>query len=120
MKIRKDLQQFFIRLIDPTNEIRQLILLEVLTKCSEAMLHKLVDLDGIVILMRAVDSQANRADESSILAVGVNANEGGVLTMGVAIVGLDELLEALGELLHFYLYRHDLYNFIDTLSLKSK
>lgn len=84
------------------------------------MFHELVDFNGIVVLMGAVDGEADRADESAILAVGVDADEGRVLAVGVAVVRLDELPEALGELLHLDLNRHDLYNFIDTVNLKSK
>ena len=84
------------------------------------MLHELVDFYGIVVLVRAVDGEADGADEPAVLAVGVNADEGGVLAVGVAVVRLDELPEALGELLHLDLYRHDLYNFIDTLEIRVK
>lgn len=58
------------------------------------MFHKFVDLYGIVVFVVAVDGQATRADESSIFTVGVNADEGRILTVGVAVVGLNEILEA--------------------------
>ena len=79
------------------------------------MLHEHVDLNCVVVLVRAVDGEADGADESAVLAVGVDADEGGVLAVAVAVVRLDELLEALGELLHFHFDRHPtIYNFIYT------
>ena len=58
------------------------------------MFHKFVDLYGIVVFVVAVDGQATRADEPSIFAVGVNANEGRILTVGVAVVRLNKIFEA--------------------------
>ena len=81
MEIREDLEQFLIGLIDPPDEIGELVLLEVLAEGPEAVLHELVDLYGVVVLVRAVDGEADGADESAVLAVGVDADEGGVLTM---------------------------------------
>ena len=115
MEIREDLEQFLIGLIDPPDEIGELVLLEVLAEGLEAVLHELGDLDGVVVLVRAVDGEADGADEAAVLAVGVDADEGGVLAVAVAVVRLDELLEALGELLHFHFDRHPtIYNFIYT------
>lgn len=70
------------------------------------MLHKFVDLDRIMIFMRAMDSQADRANESSILAAGVNANKSWTLAVRVAVIGFDEIFETFRELLHLSLYRH--------------
>ena len=113
MEICEDLQQLLVRLIDPPDEVGELVLLEVLAEGLEAVLHELGDLDGVVVLVRAVDGEADGADEAAVLAVGVDADEGGVLAVAVAVVRLDELLEALGELLHFHFDRHPtIYNFI--------
>jgi len=49
-------------------------------------------------------SEADGADKSSVLAIGVNANKRRILPMGVAIIGFDEVFEAFRELLHFCLY----------------
>ena len=106
VEIRQNLEQFLIGLINAANEVRQLVFLEVLAECPETVLHELVDLYGVVVLVLAVDGEANGADESPVLAVGVDADEGGVLPMGVTVVGLDEIFEALGELLYVSLYRH--------------
>ena len=64
------------------------------------MLHEFVDFDGVVVLVLSVDGEAMGADESSIFAVGIDADEGGVLAVRVAVVGFDEILEALVELLN--------------------
>ncbi len=47
-----------------------------------------------------MDGEADRADEPPVLAVGVDAHEGRVLSVRVAVVGLYELFEATRELLH--------------------
>jgi hypothetical protein len=70
------------------------------------MLHKFVDLYRIMIFMRAVDSQADRANESSVFAAGVNADKSWTLAMRVAVIGFDEIFETFRELLHLSLYRH--------------
>lgn len=64
------------------------------------MLHELVDLNRVVVLVVTVDGKTDGADETAVFAVRVDANEGGVLTVGVAVVRFDEVSEALGELLN--------------------
>ncbi len=59
------------------------------------MFHKLVYLDGIVVFMLSVNGQADGADESFVFTIGIDADEGGVLPMGVAVVGFDKIFEAL-------------------------
>jgi len=104
MEISQYLKQLFVGFIDSSNEVGKLVLFEIFAESSETMLHEFVDFDGIVVFMRPVYSEADGADEPSVLAVGVNADKGGVLAMGVAVVGLDEILEAFRELLHLGLY----------------
>jgi hypothetical protein len=47
-----------------------------------------------MVLVAAVDGKTNRADESSVFAGTIDTHESRILAMGVAIVGLDELLKA--------------------------
>lgn len=61
-----------------------------------------------MIFVLAVDGEANRTDKTTIFTVGIDANKGWVLTMGMTIVRFDEILEALGELLDVCLNRHQL------------
>ena len=70
------------------------------------MFHEFIDLYRIVVLVTTVDSQADRTNESSVLAVGIDANKGGVLSMTVAVIGLDEVAKTLRKLLHVRLDRH--------------
>jgi hypothetical protein len=79
MEVGEEFEEFLVGLIDAADEIRELVLLEVLAEGAQAVLHELVDLDGVVALVRAVDGEADGADESAVAAVGVNAHEGGVL-----------------------------------------
>ena len=64
------------------------------------MLHELVHLNRVVVLVVAMDGKANGTDKAAVFAVGINANEGRVLAVGVAVVGFDEVSEALGKLLN--------------------
>lgn len=50
--------------------------------------------------MAAVDGEADGADESSVLAGTIDTHESRVLPVGVAVVGLDEFLKALREVLN--------------------
>jgi hypothetical protein len=111
VEVSEQLEQLLVALVDAADEVGEFVLLEVLAEGTQAVLHEFVDFDGVVVLVRAVNGEADGADESSVLAVGVDAHEGGVLPMRVAVVGLDELAEALGELLHVHLDRHGMYNF---------
>jgi hypothetical protein len=70
------------------------------------VLHKFVDFNGIMILVRAVDGQTDGTNKSSVLAVGVNTDKGGVLSMRVAVIRFNELLKAFRELLNLHLDRH--------------
>jgi hypothetical protein len=70
------------------------------------VLHEFVDLYGVMIFVIAVDGKTDGTDESSIFAIGVDADEGGILSMRMAIVRLDEILEALCKLLRICFYRH--------------
>ena len=99
-------KQLLVGLVDPPDEIGEFVLLEILAEGPHAVLHKLVDLDGVVVLVGPVDGEAVGADEPPVLAVGVDTDEGGVLPVGVAVVGFDEVPEALRELLHISLHRH--------------
>ncbi len=45
--------------------------------------------------MLSVNGQADGADESFVFTIGIDADEGGVLPMGVAVVGFDKIFEAL-------------------------
>ena len=69
MKIRQHLQKLLVRLINPPYQVAHLVLLEVLGKSLKTALHELVDLDGVMILVAAVDGQTQRADEATVLAV---------------------------------------------------
>ena len=53
-----------------------------------------------MIFVATVDGEADGADQSSVFTGAVNAHESGVLAMGVAVVGFDEFLKALGEMLN--------------------
>lgn len=64
------------------------------------MLHEFVDLDRVMVLMIAMNGQADRADQSPILAVGINTDECRVLPMRVAVVRLNEVFKTLRELLY--------------------
>ncbi len=57
------------------------------------MLHKFVDFDGIMIFVTTMNGEAERTNEATIFAVGIDAYEGWVLFMGMTVVWLDELLE---------------------------
>ena len=106
VEISQDLEQFLIGLIDAADEIGQFVLLEILVEGPETVVHELVDFDGVVVLVCSVDGEADGADESPVLAVGIDADEGGVLPMEMAIVRLDEVFEAFRELLQVGLHRH--------------
>ena len=81
MEVSEDLQKLFIGLINSANQIRKLVLFEVLAESSQAMLHEFVDFDRIVVFVMSMDGQADGADKSSVFAVGVNAYEGRILTV---------------------------------------
>lgn len=108
VEVSQDLEELFIGFVDAPDQIRQFVLLEVFAEGSQAVLHELVDLDGVVVFVVAVDRQADRANQSAVLAVGIDANKGGVLAVGMAIVRFDEILEALGKLLDVCFDRHQL------------
>lgn len=57
------------------------------------MFHKLIDFNGIMVLVTAMNGQTQGAYQATVFAVGVNAYKSGVLFVGVAVVGFDELLE---------------------------
>jgi hypothetical protein len=59
------------------------------------MFHKFVDLNGVMIFVATMNCQAQRANESTIFAVGIDAYKGWVLFMGMAVVWFDELMEKL-------------------------
>ena len=63
------------------------------------MLHKFVDFNGVMVLVVSVDGQTNGADEATVLAVGVDTHEGGILTVRMTVVGFYEVFEALCKLL---------------------
>ena len=104
MEISEQLEQLLIGLIDAANEVGKLVLLEVLAEGTQTVLHELVDLDRIVTLVRAVDGETDGADEPAVPAISINADEGWILAVGVAVVRLYEVAEALGELLHVHLH----------------
>ena len=81
MEIGENLQKLFIGLIDSSNEVGELVFLEVLTECAEALIHEFIDFDGIVVFVAAVDGEADGADQSSVFTGAVNAHESGVLAM---------------------------------------
>ena len=64
------------------------------------MLHEFIDLDRVMVLMIPMDGQANGADQPSVLAVGINTDEGRVLPVRVAVVRFYEVFETLRELLY--------------------
>ena len=70
------------------------------------MLHKFVDLDGIMIFMGSMYGEANGADKASIFTVGVYANKVRVLPMSTTVIRLDEFLKTFREMLYFSFYRH--------------
>lgn len=76
------------------------------------MLHELVYFDRVMVLVLSMDCQADRANETTVLTVGIYADEGWILAMGVAIVRFDEIFKALGELLDVCLNRHQLQIFL--------
>lgn len=112
MEVSEEFEELLVWLIDATDEIRELILLEVLAEGTQTVLHELIDLDGVMALVGAVDGEADRTDETTVTAIGIDADEGRVLAVWVAVVGLDELPEAFGEVLDVHLHRHKMYNFI--------
>ena len=63
------------------------------------MLHEFVDLDGVVVLVMPVNSQAARTNQSFIFAVRIDADERWILAMRMAVVRFDEILERLRKLL---------------------
>jgi hypothetical protein len=112
MEISQQLQQLLIRFINATNEIGKLVLLEVLAESTQTVLHEFVHLDRIVTLVRPVDCQTDRTDQTPVTAVSIYADKSWILAMRVAVVGLYEVTETLREVLHVNLHRHNLYNFI--------
>jgi hypothetical protein len=106
MKIREYFKQFFVWLVDASDEIRQLIFFEVFVESPETVFHELANFDGIMIFMVAVDGETDGADQSSVFAVGIDAHESGVLPVWVAVIGFDEVSEAFGEELHVGFYGH--------------
>lgn len=59
VKICQDLQQFLVRLVYSPDQIRELIFLKVFTKSSQAMVHKFVDLNGIMVLVLPMNGKIN-------------------------------------------------------------
>ena len=106
MEIRQYLEEFLVGLVDSSYQVGQFVLLEILIEGFQAVLHELVDLNRVMILVISMDGQTDGTDETAIFAVSINADEGGVLSVSVAVVRLDEFLEALGELLDLYFNRH--------------
>ena len=103
VEVSQFFQQFFVGLVDSPYEVGKLVFLEVLAEGAQAVLHKFVDFDGVVVFMGAVDGQADGADQALVLAVGVDADEARVLAVGVAVVRFYELFEAPREFLHLTL-----------------
>jgi len=95
MEICEHFQQFFIGFVDSSDQVAHLIFFKIFGKSLETMFHKLVDLDGIMIFVATMNGEAEGANESTIFAVGIDAYESGVLLMGMAVVGFDELMERL-------------------------
>jgi len=56
-----------------------------------------------MILVSTVDGQTYGTDQTSIFAVAVDTHEGGILSMWVTIVRLDEFPKASGEELQLWL-----------------
>lgn len=106
VEIRQYLEEFLVGLVDSSYQVGQFVLLEILIEGFQAVLHELVDLNRVMILVISMDGQTDGTDETAIFAVSINADEGGVLSVSVAVVRLDEFLEALGELLDLYFNRH--------------
>lgn len=95
MEICQHFQQFFIRFVDSSDQVAHLIFFKVLGKSLETMFHKFVDLNGVMIFVATMNGEAQRANEATIFAVGIDAYEGRVLFMGMAVVWFDELMERL-------------------------
>lgn len=106
MEVSQYFEQLLVGLVDSPDEIGKFVLLEIFAEGPHAMLHKLIDLNGVVVFVGTVDGEAMGTDKSPVFAVGIDADEGGVLAMGVAVVGFDEIPEALRELLHISFHRH--------------
>jgi hypothetical protein len=66
-----------------------------------------MNLDGVVVLVLSINGKAQRADQSLVATVGINAHKGWVLIVMTAVMGANELLESLAKgievLLHIYL-----------------
>ncbi len=93
MEISEHFEQLFIRLINSPDKIAHLILFEILSEGFETMLHELINLNGVMILVTAMNSQAQGADQATILTVGIDTDKGWVLLMCMAVVWAYELLE---------------------------
>ena len=57
MEVCEHLQQLFIRLINPPYQVAHLIFFEVFGKSFQTALHELVDLNGVVVLVAAMNGQ---------------------------------------------------------------
>ena len=106
MEVSQYFEQLLVGLVDSPDEIGKFVLLEIFAEGPHAMLHKLIDLNGVMVFVGPVDGETMGADEAPVFAVGIDTDEGGVLAVGVAVVGFDEVTEALRELLHISLHRH--------------
>jgi len=104
MEIRQNFKQLLIWLIYSAYQIWKLIFLEIFIKSSETVLHEFVNFNRIMIFMCSMNGETNRANQSSIFTIAINANKSGILSMWVAVVWFYEILKTFRKLLNFYLY----------------
>jgi hypothetical protein len=57
-----------------------------------------------MVFMASMYGQTYRTDEPSIFAVRIDTEESGILLMRVAVIGFDELLKGLFEMIQISLY----------------
>lgn len=102
VEIGQYLQEVLELLVDPPDQVRHLIPFGVvLGRGLQAMLQELGHIDRVVVLVGPADGEALGADHALRLAFRVDADEGGGLLVQVAVIGLYELFECLGESVRF-------------------
>jgi hypothetical protein len=106
MEVSQNLKQLFIRFIYSSNQIREFIFFKILTESPQAVLHKLVDFNRIMIFMRSMYGETNWTNKPSIFAIRVNTNKCRTLPMWMTVVWLYKIFKAFWKLLDLSFNRH--------------
>ena len=74
------------------------------------MIHKLANLNGIMIFMASMNGETYRAYESFIFAISINANKCRILFMTMAGIRLNKFFECFLEFVNLSVIGHNLFD----------